>query len=159
MGDNISKLFGLDEQKEQLPAVRASDAEEHQQLDLDAEDAGQNIKVLIETGNRALEEALNLAIDTESPRAFEVLTNLISTLGDLNLRVLEVHSKKADIKKKNQAPVAKGSEAKGSEPGSVNTTNNIIFNGTTTELAKYLEEVKKLKPFDGDVIDAKPRNN
>lgn len=154
MSDSISKLFGLDEQKEQLPAVRASDAEECQQLDLDAEDAGQNIKVLIETGNRALEEALNLAIDTESPRAFEVLTNLISTLGDLNLRVLEVHSKKADIKKKNQAPVAKGSE-----PGSVNTTNNIVFNGTTSELAKYLEEVKKMKPFDGDVIDAKPRNS
>jgi len=156
VSDHLSRLFGLTEQKEQLPAVKEQEAEEHKQLDLDAQDAGQNIKILIETGNRALEEALSLAIDTESPRAFEVLTNLISTLGDLNLRVLEVHSKKADIKKKSAAPASAKTEG---APGSVNTTNNIVFNGTTAELAKYLNELKNIKPFDGDVIDAQPRND
>lgn len=155
MSDNLSKLFGVQEMKHKLPEP----VDENKSVEDDASTARQNIKVLIETGNRALEEALDLAIQSESPRAYEVLTNLINTLADLNTRVVDVHGKAADIKRKSgqSAPAAAGLPA----PDTVNNnTTNIVFTGTTNELSKFLANLNAPKPInDGDIIENEPKQD
>lgn len=158
MSDSLSKVFGLEPLKETLPEPVKEDTVG---LDDDAKQARANIKVLIETGNRALEEALNLAIESEQPRAYEVLTNLINTLADLNTKVIDVHSKTVDIKKKESAPT------KGSQPQAplglennqpTNVTNNTVFVGTTAELSKFLENLQ-LTTTKKDVFENEPKQD
>lgn len=155
MSDNLSKLFGLQEQKAMLPEIPKEDTT----LNDDADEAKHNIKTLIATGNKALEEALALAIESESPRAYEVLTNLINTLADLNSRVIDVHGKTADIKRKSgQAPDLR--QPNGQPEPVNNTTNNIVFTGTTAELSKFLATLNAPKPInDGDIIDNEPKQD
>lgn len=141
MSDSLSKYFGVEEMRESLPAVHS----ESLSLDNDSEESKQNIKNLIETGNRALEEALNLAIESESPRAFEVLNSMIQTLANLNAQIIDIHSKTADVKKKTTQAGA----APAGGPVS-NTTNNIVFSGTTKDLAAHL---KKLRDDDKGIVD------
>jgi len=153
MSDNLSKLFGINELKTKLPEPNTED----KNLDDDAVQARQNIKTLIDTGNRALEEALDLAIQSESPRAYEVLTNLINTLADLNSRVIDVHGKTADIKKKSNTRTENVTQQ--TIEGTVNnTTNNVVFTGTTAELSNYLATLKPPKPS-GDIIENEPKQN
>lgn len=138
MSDHLSKYFGVDEIRESLPIVQA----ESLSLDNDSEESKQNIKNLIETGNRALEEALNLAIESESPRAFEVLNNMIQTLANMNIQIMEIHQKKIDIQRKSaQSPGAPNQNA------SSGTTNNIVFTGTTKDLSGFLKNLKD-QPID-----------
>ena len=145
MSNNLANLFGVDALKETLPEKQIEDLG----LDKDSEESRANLKVLLDTGSRALEEVLNLAIDSENPRAYEVLTNMITTLADINIKLIETHNKQADVKKKtltnknDTTPVVNG-----------NITNqSIVFSGTTAELSNFLkdlntqpiEEVKEIK--------------
>lgn len=155
MSDNLSKLFGVQEMKHKLPEP----VDENKSVEDDAATARQNIKVLIETGNRALEEALDLAIQSESPRAYEVLTNLINTLADLNSRVVDVHGKAADIKRKSGQPSPSATGLPSADTVNNNTTN-IVFTGTTNELSKFLANLNAPKPInDGDIIENEPKQD
>ncbi len=96
-------------------------------LDQDFNYARQNIMQMIEYGNIATEELLDIARQTQHPRAFEVLSLMIKTLVDSNKRLIEVTKDKKDIEK---------------EDGPSNVTNN-LFVGSTAELHKLLKDLKK----------------
>jgi hypothetical protein len=73
--------------------------------------------------------ALSVAKQSEHPRAFEVVGNLIKQLADVNQQLLSLHQQKQKI----DAPT------KGSEPKSTN--NTAIFVGSTAELNKMLKNM------------------
>lgn len=108
---------------EKLPVVKADNT-----IEQDSVDARDNLRSLIKTASDALENALSVAIQSESPRAYEVVANLINTAADLNTKLLNTHS----IQQK-----AAPSQTVNAQQN--NTTNNVIFNGTTSELARLLE--------------------
>lgn len=60
----------------------------------DIEQARGNIKNIIEQGDDALKEMIALAKQSESPRAFEVASNLMKTLLDANKDFVEMSMKK-----------------------------------------------------------------
>jgi hypothetical protein len=109
---------------EKLPVVKSSD----NTIEQDSVDARDNLRSLIKTASSALENALSVAIQSESPRAYEVVANLINTAADLNTKLLNTHN----IQQKSAPPQAVNAQQN-------NTTNNVIFNGTTSELARLLE--------------------
>lgn len=138
MSNELSKYFGVDELRETLPALQS----EALSLENDSEEVKHNLKMLVQTGNRALEEMLNLAIDSESEKAYIALANLIETLGNINEKIIDIHSKTTNIKVKS---------GNASSPTNVtSTTNNVVFTGTTKDLAKFLEN---LKSGDQNIID------
>lgn len=150
MSDNLSNLFGLSEMKEPLPEKR----EENLGLDNDADEARSNLKMLIDTGNRALEEMLNLAIDSENPRAYEVLSTMINSLAELNSKVLDMYNKQVDVKRK-AATTTKTKETSDTQQvvnGNV-TNQSIVFTGTTAELSKFLHDLKDQPTFNDKVIE------
>jgi hypothetical protein len=104
----------------------------------DAIQIRKNMWSLIETGQDALKEALEVAIESESPRAFEVVTGLIAAMGDLNNKLLHTHKVELDIAK------ASG-ETKPVNATQNNITNNTVFVGTPAELFKALAEQKALR--------------
>lgn len=96
----------------------------------DAEFARSNIRDLIQKGNTAIDNLLQVANASEHPRAYEVAAGLIKNLGDLNKDLMEIQKRKKDLdptQSKNNA-----------------TTNidKAVFVGSTTELVKFLKSNK-----------------
>lgn len=102
-----------------------SDAE--QQLEADREYARTNFYEVIETGTRALQEMIDVASQSQHPRAFEVVATLIKTLTDANKDLVEMSEKRVP----NQ---------QAEPPKEVN--NNLIFNGSTKDLFEMLKGQK-----------------
>jgi hypothetical protein len=90
-----------------------------------------NLRELLTTGQSALMHALDVAKQSEHPRAFEVVGNLMKQLADVNQQLMDLHQQKAKL----DAP--KNKDAK--------VTNNAIFVGSTSELAKMIQNMNKEK--------------
>ena len=90
----------------------------------------ETLKDLIGKSTEALEHLSVIAQETEHPRAFEVLSNMIKQTGDLTGELLDVQKKRKDI-------------TQGKDAMSNTTTNNAIFVGATQELQKALRNTKK----------------
>lgn len=95
-------------------------------IDDDFEYARDNLRHFIERGKEAMEDAIYLAKDVESPRAFEVVGQLIKTLAETNKDLLELSKKVKEIKHKEEDK----------QPSHV---TNALFVGSTAELQKLLK--------------------
>ena len=85
-----------------------------------------NLYSLIEKGQEALNGALELAQETDSPRAYEVTGQLIKSISDATDKLLDLQKK---LKEVNTEEKQKGPS----------TVNNALFVGSTAELAKMLK--------------------
>lgn len=106
--------------------------EAKQQLDADRDYARTNLYSAIENGVKALEEITEIARQTQQPRAFEVVATLVKTLSDVNKDLVDLSSKRVT-----------GSNPKDSNPDEPKTvTNNLVFQGSTSELAELMKSLK-----------------
>jgi hypothetical protein len=103
-------------------------SKEESDIDDDYEYARNNLKGLIESGKSAMENIVFLAKEGESPRAYEVVGQLIKTLADTNKDLLDLGKK---------AREAKGKDATQQSQNIV--TNNSLFVGSTAELQKLIK--------------------
>ena len=67
----------------------------------DYEYARRNLYDVIEKSNSALEDIMDIAKQSESPRAYEVVTNLIKTMVDANKDLLQLAKTKKEIEKED----------------------------------------------------------
>jgi predicted house-cleaning noncanonical NTP pyrophosphatase (MazG superfamily) len=84
----------------------------------------ENLYNLLERGQDAVEELLEIAKQSEHPRAFEVVGQLIGKLTETNKELMGLH------KTKKELSIEGG--------GDVNV-NNAVFVGSTAELQKLLK--------------------
>ena len=89
--------------------------------------ARSNLRDLIDSGMGDLDRVMEIARQSESPRAFEVATNLMKTLTDTNKDLLELAKKKKDLTQEKDKPSAQ------------NITNNALFVGSTADLQKLIQ--------------------
>lgn len=102
-------------------------------LNSDFETTRSNLHSLLIQGQDALFHALEVAKQSEHPRAFEVVGGLMKNLSDINTQLLDLHKKKQTI------------EAPTKEERKTVTTNNAIFVGSTSDLSKMLNDIRKGK--------------
>ena len=88
---------------------------------------------LLEKGKDSLETMMQVARESEHPRAFEVLSNMIKNLSDVNDKLMDLNKKNKDM----EEPLKK-----------VEQQQNNIFLGSTADLQKLLKE------NDEKVVDA-----
>jgi len=84
----------------------------------------ENLYNLLERGQDAVEELLEIAKQSEHPRAFEVVGQLIGKLTETNKELMGLHKTKKDLS---------------TEKGPTNVTN-ALFVGSTSDLQKMLKE-------------------
>ena len=104
-----------------VPAITDDDSE------TDFQYARENLYNLIERGTDGLEELLEIAKQSEHPRAFEVVQQTIGQLTTTNKELLNLHKTKKDIR---------------TEKGGPTSVNNNLFVGSTAELQKMLKGKK-----------------
>tara|TARA_B100000925_G_C21671642_1_gene330090 strand:- start:1 stop:423 length:423 start_codon:yes stop_codon:yes gene_type:complete len=85
-----------------------------------------NLYSIIEKGQEALNGVLELAQESEMPRAYEVAGQLIKNVADATDKLLDLQKKLKDVEEEKQA---KGPS----------TVNNALFVGSTADLAKMLK--------------------
>lgn len=113
-----------DEDVKNLPA-KIEDQDEK-----DYEAARQNIYRVIETGANALDELAQVAAQSQHPRAYEVLANLVKTMVDANKDLIQLKKTKAEVEKINNKTTSSGQT----------NIKNSIFVGSTAELQKMLKD-------------------
>ena len=91
-------------------------------IDKDYSTVRRNLYNLISQGNDAINGILDVAKAGDAPRAYEVVSQLLKTVSDMNKDVLDVHDKVKKIKEDGRSLTQK------------NTTNNTIYVGSTNEL-------------------------
>jgi hypothetical protein len=86
-----------------------------------------NLYSLIEKGQEAINGILELAQESEMPRAYEVAGQLIKNVADATDKLMDLQKKLKDIEdeKTSKGPT---------------TVNNALFVGSTAELAKLLKQ-------------------
>lgn len=92
----------------------------------DYEYARGNLINVIEKGSEALDSLMDVAQQSQQPRAFEVIASLIKTIADTNKDLLELKKKDKEISNMdgNKGP---------------STVNNNLFVGSTAELQKLIK--------------------
>lgn len=98
-------------------------------VDTDYQYARENLYNVIERGSDALNTLVEIANQSESPRAFEIVSTLIKTLSDANKDLLEVQTKVKKLKEETHT--------------GPNNVTNALFIGNTTELQKLIKDRKK----------------
>ena len=85
-----------------------------------------NLYSIIEKGQEAIDGILELAQESEMPRAYEVAGQLIKSVSDATDKLMDLQKKLKDVNEETQS---KGP----------NTVNNALFVGSTAELVKLLK--------------------
>jgi hypothetical protein len=86
-----------------------------------------NLYSLIEKGQEAINGILELAQESEMPRAYEVAGQLIKSVADATDKLMDLQKKLKDIEEEK---ITKGPT----------TVNNALFVGSTADLAKFLKQ-------------------
>jgi hypothetical protein len=91
-----------------------------------------NLYSIIEKGQEALNGILELAQESDQPRAYEVAGQLIKSVSDATEKLLDLQKKIKDLE-----------DDKKSSKNQTNVTNNALFIGSTAELSKFLKSQTK----------------
>ncbi len=132
--ENLNKEFNIDceimkaeETAKEIKRVSSDD-----QIKDDHEYARGNLYNLIEKGQEAINDILDVAKQTNHPRAYEVAGNLIKNVADITDKLLESQKKLKEI-----------SEDKPTKGPSV--VNNSLFVGSTSDLQKMIKQMSSDK--------------
>ncbi|NDB56786.1 terminase [archaeon] len=87
-----------------------------------------NLYSLIEKGQQAISDILDVAQQSDSPRAYEVAGQLIKNVGDVTDKLIDLQQKMKKLEENDPKT-----------PKSI-TTNNTMFIGSTAELQKMLKK-------------------
>ena len=127
--DHLDEVLGIIEkpQKEVVKVEKVKPLINGQDEDTDFQYARENLYNLIERGQDGLEELIEIAKQSEHPRAFEVVGQMIDKLTTTNKELLYLHKTKKDIQ---------------TEKGGPTSVTNALFVGSTAELQKMLKGKK-----------------
>jgi len=135
--DNLNNFFNI----EQKPETSLQKTE-----GITGEDfayAKQNLKDIIEQSKIALEGIMKVAMEGDSPRAYEVVTQMLKTMSEINKDFIDIDN----IKKETEKQTVK------------TTTNNSFFIGSTTDLQDLINPERSKKKALDNIIDAKVIND
>jgi hypothetical protein len=131
--DSIDKALDIDSaivESEPSPIVQKEDKKLKSEVQKDYEYTRGQLYSLIEKGQETLNGIMELADETQSPRAYEVAGQLIKSVGDTTDKLMQLQQKLHDLEEgpKNKNPT---------------TVNNTMFVGSTADLAKFLKQSKE----------------
>lgn len=89
---------------------------------------------LLDKGRESLDLMMEVARQSEHPRAFEVLSNMMKQMADINDKLMDLNKKEKDIKKKEE-----------DTSGAKQITNNNVFLSTV--------DLQRLLVSEDNIID------
>ena len=131
--NSLSK--NLPTEKTETPVVVP---EQNKDIIDDYDDSRVKYKGILDKGEEALEGMMQLAAESEHPRAYEVLSGMLKNMADVTDKLMDLQKKKKDL----------SGESKKEQPQGL--TQNNVFVGSTTDLQRMLIDKKS------EIIDVNP---
>ena len=129
----MDKFEGLDEAFETVADIVPTEEPparlEQDDVEKDYEYARANLYQLVDKGQEAINGALDLAMSSDHPRAYEVAGQLIKHVGDVADKIMGLQKDTKSVKEEKTK-------------GPTNVTN-ALFVGSTADLQKMLKDAKK----------------
>lgn len=134
MDNNLQKIFDIDPLPDPgtpiLPVAVSGEVQKEDDYDL----ARSTLRNLISKNETVLTDLIHLARNSEHPRAFEVVGQLVKTQSEIAKDLLGIHKQKKELDG-------------GDSPQNIRTQNNIVFAGSTSDLLKVISQ-QRAKPID-----------
>lgn len=125
---NLAEILNTD----YVPAVRENKPitihQEEESVNPDAHYSRANYYNLIEKGNEALEGILEVAKESQHPRAYEVAANMIKNLSDVTEKLMILQKQQQELKPKEEQATQTNI-----------SVDKAVFVGSTAELLKQLK--------------------
>ena len=133
--DALSDALGIENAIEIIPPKKevpiVPEKETNEDADADYELSRRTFRTLIDKGNSAIENLTDLAKESESPRAYEVLATMMKTIADTTKDLYDLQKKTKDLKKEDKA--------RPQDEQRINV-EKAVFVGSTSELLKRIKE-------------------
>ena len=118
-----SKIVEVEKPADKLEVVPI----QSQDIKKDYEYTRANLYSLIEKGQEAINGIMELAAESDQPRAYEVAGQLIKSVGDVTDKLIDLQKKLKDVEEDTTKTTN-------------NVTNNAVFVGSTSDLSKLLKQ-------------------
>ena len=129
--DNLDKALNIEssivEVEETKTNIEKIATSTNNDIKKDYEYTRANLYSLIEKGQEAINGIMELAGESDSPRAYEVAGQLIKSVGDVTDKLIDLQKKLKDVEEETVKTTN-------------NVTNNAVFVGSTSELSKLLKQ-------------------
>ena len=126
---NLDKTFNVESaiEKAEETVVDIKKAKTDKDVENDYEYTRGQLYNLIEKGQEAINGILDVAQNSDHPRAYEVAGNLIKNVADISDKLVDLQKKMKDLDEEKKGPTT--------------VTNNAMFVGSTAELQKMLKQM------------------
>lgn len=135
----LDSLFNLEpvseEEKAELMIPEKFDSNKSLDQEEDYHLARQTLRRLLVKGEDTLDSLMELSKNSETPRHYEVAGQFIKTLSDVSKDLLTIQKQAKELDADNG-------------PSHINTQNNVVFAGSTSELMKLLGKKNDDKTID-----------
>ena len=131
--DKLDKTFDIDSAIEKVEdtSTEIKKLSDNKELQNDYEYSRGQLYNLVEKGQEAINGILDVAQNSDQPRANEVAGNLIKNVADITDKLVDLQGKMKDINQEKKQ--------------TTNNVTNAMFVGSTSELQKMLKEMGKDK--------------
>lgn len=133
--DALNEALGIENAVEIIPPQKqvpevVNTPHEDNDVEADYNLSRKTFRSLIDKGNAAMENLTDLAKESESPRAYEVLATMMRTIADTTKDLFELQKKTKDLKgeKKQETTV---------------NVEKAVFVGSPSDLLKKIKEEKQ----------------
>lgn len=131
--DALSEALGIENAVEIIPPQQTqpiiNTPHEDDDIKADYNLSRRTFRSLIDKGNAAMENLTDLAKESESPRAYEVLATMMRTIADTTKDLYDLQKKTKDLKgERREEPTV--------------TVEKAVFVGTPSDLLKRIKEQK-----------------
>ena len=127
--ENLDKTFNIESaiEKAEETVGDIKKAKTDKDINNDYEYTRGQLYNLIEKGQEAINGILDVAQNSDHPRAYEVAGNLIKNVADISDKLVDLQKKMKELDQEKKGPTT--------------VTNNAMFVGSTAELQKMLKQM------------------
>ena len=127
--DKLDKTFDIDSAIEKVEdtSTEIKKLSDNKDLQNDYEYSRGQLYNLVEKGQEAINGILDVAQNSDHPRAYEVAGNLIKNVADITDKLVDLQGKMKDINQEKKQ--------------TTNNVTNAMFVGSTADLQKMLKDI------------------
>ena len=130
VNEKLNDTFEVELVEDSLPTEPSDDSDDRKEdTQTDYIQSRDNFYELVEKGKEALDGAMDIARETDQPRAYEVVAQLLKNVTETNKEIIELQKRMEDLKANDR------------KLGNTNI-NNALFVGSTADLQKMLRDNK-----------------
>ena len=135
--DKLNQLFNIETFEKPVAEIKKIEETSADKKESDFDLARDTLRDLIAKNNAVIDDIVSLARSSETARPFEVAGQLLKTQSEIAKGLVDLHKQKKDIEH--------------DEPEKIQTQNNIVFAGSTSDLMKMISSER------AKVIDVKEK--